>query len=334
MCSFFSEGDLYDLHHFGDILSWRGQHRDHLFRCRLDRDVTNRFQYLAYEGSDHKPIISFLEPAKKKRRGIFIYDSGLRAPENQIFGETNLEEHHQFVYQLLGKNNAARKSSSPRERQRPPGSFPRNSGSNPCFHPCLRKKGSNLTYVTMATNEQDELLPATLREIELQTQLGALQSQVTELHKAQDTAAKYPKLLSEDQNLKDRLGEHSKLLEESTKNLSQFEAENLVLRDENQALNTTSNKRCRFRSQPPPLNGDAATGDGAVRRTRTYTAEESDSEMEANEETPEGVAATRSTLTAYLEPVFFKKFDVIQSMVERAGSYPWQHGHLPWSMGP
>lgn len=103
MCSFFSEGDLYDLHHFGDILSWRGQHRDHLFRCRLDRDVTNRFQYLAYEGSDHKPIISFLEPGKKKRRGIFIYDSGLRAPENQIFGETNLEEHHQFVYQLLGK---------------------------------------------------------------------------------------------------------------------------------------------------------------------------------------------------------------------------------------
>lgn len=79
----------------------------------------------------------------------------------------------------------------------------------------------------MATNEQDKLLPATLREIELQTQLGALQSQVTELHKAQDTAAKYPKLLSEDQNLKDRLGEHSKLLEESTKNLSQFEAENL-----------------------------------------------------------------------------------------------------------
>ena len=140
MCSFFSEGDLYDLHHFGDILSWRGQHRDHLFRCRLDRDVTNRFQYLAYEGSDHKPIISFLEPGKKKRRGIFKYDSGLRAPENQIFGETNLEEHHQFVYQLLGKNNAARKSSSPRERQRPPGSFPRNSGSNPCFHPCLRVK--------------------------------------------------------------------------------------------------------------------------------------------------------------------------------------------------
>ena len=68
---------------------------------------------------------------------------------------------------------------------------------------------------------------------------------------------------------------------------------------------------------PPPLNGDAATGDGAARRTRTYTAEESDSEMEANEETPEGVAATRSTLTAYLEPVSFKKFDVIQSMVER-----------------
>lgn len=31
--SFYSEGDLYDLPHSGDLLSWRGQRGDHLVRC-------------------------------------------------------------------------------------------------------------------------------------------------------------------------------------------------------------------------------------------------------------------------------------------------------------
>lgn len=39
--TFFSEGDLYDLHHKGDPLSWRGQRGTHLVRCRLDRAVAN-----------------------------------------------------------------------------------------------------------------------------------------------------------------------------------------------------------------------------------------------------------------------------------------------------
>lgn len=37
-----------------------------------------RSQYLEYEGSDHKPLISFLEPDNKKRRGPFRYDRRLR----------------------------------------------------------------------------------------------------------------------------------------------------------------------------------------------------------------------------------------------------------------
>lgn len=41
MRTFFSEGDLYDLQHTGDYLSWRGQRGDHLVRCRLDRAVAN-----------------------------------------------------------------------------------------------------------------------------------------------------------------------------------------------------------------------------------------------------------------------------------------------------
>lgn len=57
-------------------------------RCRLDRAAANshwaelfpnaRSHYLTYEGSDHKPILSFFEPDKKKRRGLFRYDRRLK----------------------------------------------------------------------------------------------------------------------------------------------------------------------------------------------------------------------------------------------------------------
>ena len=35
--TFFSEGDLFDLCHSGDPLSWKGVRGDRLVRCRLDR---------------------------------------------------------------------------------------------------------------------------------------------------------------------------------------------------------------------------------------------------------------------------------------------------------
>ena len=40
-----------------------------------------RCQYLAYEGSDHKPLMSYFEPDKKKRRGLFRYDRRLKDNE-------------------------------------------------------------------------------------------------------------------------------------------------------------------------------------------------------------------------------------------------------------
>ena len=86
--TFLAEGDLYDLQHSGDCLSWRGKRGDYLVRCRLDRAVANgdwaelfpkaRSQYLTYEGSDHKPIVSFFEPDKRKRQGLFRFDRRLR----------------------------------------------------------------------------------------------------------------------------------------------------------------------------------------------------------------------------------------------------------------
>ncbi|WZY99033.1 hypothetical protein YC2023_071362 [Brassica napus] len=98
----------------------------------------------------------------------------------------------------------------------------------------------------MAIEENDEHVQATQREIELQAQLDALQNQPTELFRARETTTEYPELLSEVQNLKETLGEHSQHLEQSAKNLSQIEAENLILQDENQDLHTTGNKQRRF----------------------------------------------------------------------------------------
>ena len=100
----------------------------------------------------------------------------------------------------------------------------------------------------MAVDEQDNPSESTPREAELQRQLDGLQSQVTDLHKARE-ATENLELSSEVQRLKEKLDEHSKQLEQSAEKLTQLESENLVLRDKNQALNTASNKKRRFRTQ-------------------------------------------------------------------------------------
>lgn len=73
--TFMSQNGLFDLKHCGNFLSWRGKRRSHLVHCRLDRAISNaewtelfpscRSQYLRYEGSDHRPILSFLDPTRK-----------------------------------------------------------------------------------------------------------------------------------------------------------------------------------------------------------------------------------------------------------------------------
>lgn len=93
------------------------------------------------------------------------------------------------------------------------------------------ERGGNLSYMTMTTNEQDKQFPASPREVELKNQISPLQSQVTELNKAQDATIENPELLTEVQVLKNTLGEHSMLIEQSTEKLSQLVAENLALRE-------------------------------------------------------------------------------------------------------
>ena len=144
-----------------------------------------------------------------------------------------------------------------------------------------------------------------------------------------------PELSSEVQSLKEKLNDHSKQLELSAEKLNQIESENLVLRDKNQALNTSGNKKRRFRTQirsmptletpnsegdttrpPTALNGDRATH-GKAKGTQTYDVEDSDYELEPDKEIPKGGTATRSFMTAYLEQMFSKRLDAMQSMVER-----------------
>ncbi|KAH0903319.1 LOW QUALITY PROTEIN: hypothetical protein HID58_042822 [Brassica napus] len=74
----------------------------------------------------------------------------------------------------------------------------------------------------------NELPEASPREAELQRKLDGIQSQ-------------------------EKLNEHSKQLEQSAEKLSQLESENLNLQGENQALNTASNKKRRFRAQIHPM---------------------------------------------------------------------------------
>ncbi|KAL0896578.1 hypothetical protein Bca101_080539 [Brassica carinata] len=86
--TFFSEGDLFDLQHSGDALSWRGVRGNHLVRCRLDRAAANtlwaesfpsaRCQYLEADlSSDHKPLLAFFDNGVRRRCGIFRYDRRL-----------------------------------------------------------------------------------------------------------------------------------------------------------------------------------------------------------------------------------------------------------------
>lgn len=85
--SFLSKNGLFDLKFSGRYLSWRGKRHSHLVLCRLDRSVSNsewtelfpssRNQYLKFEGSDHRPLLTFLDTSRKKSAKIFRYDRRL-----------------------------------------------------------------------------------------------------------------------------------------------------------------------------------------------------------------------------------------------------------------
>ncbi|KAF2569702.1 hypothetical protein F2Q70_00043810 [Brassica cretica] len=105
--------------------------------------------------------------------------------------------------------------------------------------------------------------------------------------------------------------------------------------DQNQALNTIGNKKRRFNTRVQPMgnlntpsteggttNTPPAPGAAGATREGTWNPqihdlEESDSGPELKKESPERAAAIESSVTAYLEQIFSKRFDAMQSMVER-----------------
>lgn len=111
--SFLSSNDLFDLKHSGPFLSWRGQRHSHLVRCRLDRAISNsnwtelypacRSQYLKFEGSDHRPLLSFFDTTRKRGNKLFRFDRRLKEnPEiKQLINEVWNGSHNMPVEDRL-----------------------------------------------------------------------------------------------------------------------------------------------------------------------------------------------------------------------------------------
>ena len=62
--------------------------------------------------------------------------------------------------------------------------------------------------------------------------------------------------------------------------------------------------------------GDASTREN-TNGAQTYNIEDNESELEPDKEALEGATKTKSPMVAYLEQMFSKRFDAMQSMVER-----------------
>ncbi|KAG5411003.1 hypothetical protein IGI04_007322 [Brassica rapa subsp. trilocularis] len=162
----------------------------------------------------------------------------------------------------------------------------------------------------MAVDEHGEPTEAAQTTAELQKQIDGLQGQITDMHRARETTGENPDLSSEVQNLKEKLDEHSKQLEQSAEKLSKLQSENTVLRDQNQALNATGNKKRHFNTRirpmgnlntpnfgegttdTPPTSGVAGSTREGTENPQIHVSEESDFELDSEKEAPERAAAT------------------------------------------
>lgn len=97
--NFVSQNGLWDLQFSGNSLSWRGTRYTHFIQSRLDRAMANvdwmelfpaaRNEYLSFEGSDHRPLLTHFDDHLKKKKGMFHYDRRLsEKPEIRTLVET------------------------------------------------------------------------------------------------------------------------------------------------------------------------------------------------------------------------------------------------------
>lgn len=89
--NFVLQNGLWNLKHSGNPLSWRGTRYNHFIKARLDRSLTNcswmeefpagRCKYLRFEGSDHRPLLTYFNNADRRRKGLFRFDRSLTEKE-------------------------------------------------------------------------------------------------------------------------------------------------------------------------------------------------------------------------------------------------------------
>lgn len=98
--NFVSMNGMWDLQFSGNSLSWRGTRYTHFIQSRLDRAMANidwmelfpaaRSEYLRFEGSDHRPLLTQFDQHLKEKKGLFRYDRRLsEKPEIRSLVETS-----------------------------------------------------------------------------------------------------------------------------------------------------------------------------------------------------------------------------------------------------
>ena len=97
--------------------SCHGEAKD-IHYCRLDRAICNsewsdlypacRSQYLNFEGSNHRPLVSFLDPTRRKGNKIFRYDIRLRdnaeVSTTRNIGISSIENVLLYRFRRVSKN--------------------------------------------------------------------------------------------------------------------------------------------------------------------------------------------------------------------------------------
>lgn len=117
--SFVAQNGLWDLKHSGEQLSWRGKRYTHFIRSRLDRAMSNcswaeafpfgRCRYLRFEGSDHRPVITYFNSDRPKRQGMFRFNRTL-AEKVEVMQLVDSSWHHSPLDSVIQKLNAVRRS--------------------------------------------------------------------------------------------------------------------------------------------------------------------------------------------------------------------------------
>ncbi|KAL0884467.1 hypothetical protein Bca101_008448 [Brassica carinata] len=116
--SFVAQNGLWDLKHSGDSLSWRGNRHSHFIRSRLDRSMGNcswaeafplgRCCYLRFEGSDHRPVMTYFNSNRHRHRGMFRFNRTLTEKE-EITQIVESAWNHSPLDSVILKLNACRR---------------------------------------------------------------------------------------------------------------------------------------------------------------------------------------------------------------------------------